>query len=116
MRSIQLGGDLATMTDEIEAQYGVTRRRAELIARSQNALATATITKARQTELGIRTALWLHSGGGHHPRPSHLKAGREKTVYDVEKGWYDPDEGKFIWPGQLIHCRCVARSIVEGFE
>jgi hypothetical protein len=104
MRSIQLGGDLATMTDEIEAQYGVTRRRAELIARSQNALATATITKVRQTELGIRTAIWVHSGGGHHPRPSHLKAGREKTVYDVEKGWYDPDEGKFIWPGQLVHC------------
>jgi uncharacterized protein with gpF-like domain len=116
MRSVALGGDLGTLAAEIEHQYGVTKRRAALIARSQNAIATASITKARQLEIGITQAIWLHSAGGKQPRPSHVKAGRDKTRYDVAKGWYDPDEGNFIHPGQLVNCRCVSISVIDGLE
>ena len=57
----------------------------------------------------------LHSAGGHDPRPSHVKAGKDKVVYSVTEGWWDPDEQKFVWPGTLINCKCTSRSIIPGF-
>lgn len=114
MRSVTAGRDLASLTEELESQHGITRRRAAFIARSQNNMATAAITRARQVDLGITEAIWMHSGGGKHPRPSHLKAGREHTRYPVAEGWYDPAVKKRIWPGELPNCRCVARAVVKG--
>ena len=117
MRSVQTGRDLGTLAKELQEHYGVTKRRAAFIARSQNNLATASMTReSRQTELGITEAIWTHSGGGKHPRPSHLAAGRSKTKYDVKTGWYDPEVGKNIWPGELPNCRCVSRAVVKGFS
>jgi hypothetical protein len=104
MRSVQTGRDLGQLTKDLQEQFGVTRRRAEFIARSQNNLATASLTRARQAELGITEAVWVHSGGGKHPRKSHLKAGADKQRYDVAKGWYDPEVGKFVLPGELPNC------------
>jgi uncharacterized protein with gpF-like domain len=115
MRSVAAGRDLATLAKEIEARYPVTKRRAALIARDQNNKATAVMTRARQAEVGITKAIWLHSQGGKEPRPTHL-ANTGKT-YDPAKGWFDPDPKvrRRIWPGELINCRCVSRSVVKGF-
>ena len=116
MRSVQAGGDLGPLAAEIEKQYGVTRRRAAFIAQDQNAKATASITKARQLEIGITQARWLHSAGGKVPRETHVKASREGVVYNVREGWLDPHENKRIWPGQLPRCRCVAIPIIPGLQ
>ena len=116
MRSVQAGRDLATLAGELEHQYGVTRRRAAFIARDQNNKATATIQRVRQVELGITEAIWVHSGGGREPRPTHLKAGRDRQRYEISKGWLDPAVGKLILPGELPNCRCVARAVVPGFS
>lgn len=115
MRSVQSGRDLAYLNDALQHQLGVSKRRARLIARDQNNKATAAIQRVRHTELGIAEAIWIHSGGGKHPRPSHVKAGRDRAKYSISEGWYDPDERKRIWPGELINCRCVARPVVIGF-
>jgi uncharacterized protein with gpF-like domain len=112
MRSVAAGRDLGTMAAEIEERYGLTKRRAALIARHQNNMATATIQRVRQQGLGIKKAVWVHSHAGAHPRPSHVKAGADKVEYEVDKGWYDPDEDQWIWPGQLINCRCTSRPIM----
>lgn len=116
MRSVQTGRDLEQLTADLHDQLGVSMRRARLIARDQNNKATAVIQRTRQAEIGITEAIWIHSAGGREPRPSHVKAGRERVRYDVREGWYDPDEGKHIWPGELINCRCVARPVVPGFS
>lgn len=116
MRSVIHGRDLATLTTALQDQFGVTRRRAAFIARDQSNKATAAVVRARQLEVGIQEAVWLHSGGGKVPRPSHVRAGRERVRFDVAQGWWDPDEKKFIHPGELINCRCVSRSVVPGFS
>ena len=111
-QGVQVGRDAHVIAKQLEEQYGVTKRRAALIARDQNNKATATITRVRQLEAGIRTARWLHSGGGAHPRPEHVAySGKE---YDIEKGaWVD---GEWIWPGIKINCRCTSQAIVVGFS
>lgn len=116
MRSVQRGRDLKGLTDELEQRYKVTHKRAAFIARDQNNKATATIVHARQAELGIKEAIWVHSGGGKHPRVSHLKAGRDKVRYDVRVGWFDPEVQRYVFPGELINCHCVARPIIPGFS
>jgi uncharacterized protein with gpF-like domain len=116
MRSVQTGRDIGGLKAELQGAFGISSRRAELIARDQNNKATATITRVRQQEIGIQRARWLHSGGGKSPRPSHVKASQDRVTYDITKGWFDPDEQKFIFPGQLVSCRCVSIPIIPGID
>lgn len=116
MRSVQAGRELGGLTRELQQQYGVSMRRAALIARDQNNKATAVMTRARQQEIGIDEAIWQHSHGGKEPRRTHLDNSGER--YKVTEGWYDPDPKvrRRIWPGELINCRCVSRPVVKGFS
>lgn len=110
MRGVQTGRDMAVISEGLQRQLGVTKRRAEIIARDQTNKATAAIVRTRQIEIGITEALWLHSRGGRQPRPTHLANDRKK--YIVAEGWLDPAINKRIWPGTEINCRCVARAIL----
>ena len=112
MRSVTAGRDLGTLAEELQAAHGVSKRRAAHIALDQNNKATSTVTRVRQKELGIKEAVWIHSGAGKHPRPEHVAFNGKK--YDVEKGAYL--EGKWTWPGFEINCRCTSRSIIPGFS
>ena len=110
MRSVSQGRNLKYLSDEMQKRYGVTKRRAALIARDQNNKATANIVRVRQKSIGATQAIWVHSHGGKTPRPSHLKAGQDKLIYDIDKGAYL--DGKWVWPGTEINCRCVSKTIV----
>ena len=114
MRSVQKGRDLGTLTAELQDRFGVSRRRAMLIARDQNNKATAAITRTRHMELGITQAVWKHSHAGKHPRPTHVAA--DGRVYQIDRGCLIPPtpgaEAEFIYPGEAINCRCCARPIM----
>ena len=114
MRGVQTGRDLQQITKGLQKEFGVTRRRAELISRDQSSKATSALTRARQIELGITEAIWIHSHAGKTPRPTHVAMHGKK--FDVVKGLWDADEGEWVHPGTLINCRCVARSLVKGFS
>lgn len=110
MRGFSQGRDLKTISDELQSKFGVTKRRAALIARDQSNKLTATVTQARRVELGLFEATWQHSGGGKDPRPSHVKAGKDKQKFDVREGCLI--DGKYILPGTEINCRCSSRTIL----
>lgn len=114
MRSVQAGRDMGPLAKELQKNYGVTKKRAALIARTQNNLASGSMNKVRQIELGVTKAKWRHSGGGKEPRPTHVA--NNGKLYDVKKGWWDPAEKKWIFPGMLINCRCVSISVIPGFS
>lgn len=113
--SVMKGGDLATLSKNLQKNYVVTKKRAALIARDQNNKATATIEQTRQLELGITDAFWQHSNGGKEPRPTHVAADGRR--YKISQGLWDPDangkgKGAFVQPGELINCRCTNRPIL----
>lgn len=112
MRSVQAGRDLGPLRDELVKRYDLTKKRAALIARDQNQKATAVMDRARMQALGITKAKWVHSGGGVHPRPSHVHADGE--IFEVAKGCLI--DGEYIQPGELINCRCIKRAIIPGFD
>jgi SPP1 gp7 family putative phage head morphogenesis protein len=113
MRSVQTGRDLSQLSGDLQSRLGVTKKRAALIARDQNNKATSAFTRARQTELGITEAVWQHSGGGKTQRASHVRMSGK--TYDVKRGMWDPTEGRNVFPGELINCRCTSRSVIAGF-
>jgi SPP1 gp7 family putative phage head morphogenesis protein len=111
---VRIGRDMHLISKGLQEQLGVTKRRAALIAADQTRKASAAILNARYREVGIEKAEWLHSSGGRVPRKSHVEMdGKE---YDITKGMWDKDEKAFVFPGQLISCRCVSRAIIDGLE
>jgi uncharacterized protein with gpF-like domain len=122
LRSISAGRDLhllykALMQMSID---GLTKRRAEDIARQLNNAATAFINKERQEAVGIKQAKWLYSGAPceiNFKTPTGQDAAHRAAngkVFDVSKGMFL--NGKWIWPGVEPGCNCVAKSIVPGFS
>ncbi|WP_229183981.1 minor capsid protein [Bradyrhizobium oropedii] len=114
MRSVQTGRDLGQVTKDLQEQFGVTRRRAETIARDQNNKATTAMTNARQQSLGITEGDWVHSGAGKHPRPTHVAMNGKR--FDLKKGMYDSAVGRWIMPGVEPNCRCFWRPVIKGFS
>ena len=114
MRSVQTGMGIGLLAKELEKSYGVTKRRAALIARDQNIKATSSLNRARQIELGVTDAIWMHSHGGNEPRPTHVKMDGRR--YSLAKGMWDSHERKWIQVGQLVNCKCTSKSIIKGFS
>lgn len=108
MRSFTIGRDLQTMVKDIKRIYPKAANRAVLIARDQSNKANAVVTRARQTELGIVEAIWMHSHAGKVPRPDHVAANGKR--YKVAEGCLI--SGEYILPGEKINCRCTSRSVL----
>lgn len=111
MESVSRGRDLHFLSKELRSRYGITKRRAALIARDQNNKATATLQSARQLEMGITHGIWRHSHAGKEPRPSHVKADGEK--FNLRKGMFL--DGKWTLPGHEINCRCWYSPILPDY-
>ncbi|CEF54611.1 phage head morphogenesis protein [Acetobacter ghanensis] len=112
--SVMRGRDLSSLSEALQKQYGISRRRAAFIARDQNNKATSVINRARQTELGLKEGIWVHSSGGKHPRPDHVKAGKDRLRFNLTKGAYIG--GRWIHPGEDPNCRCTWSVIIPGFD
>jgi len=110
MRGYTTGRALQSITDDLQKRYGITHRRAAFIARDQSNKLNAVVTRARRVELGLFKARWRHSGAGKEPRPSHVKAGKEKKEFDVREGCLI--DGKRILPGEEPGCRCSSETIL----
>lgn len=111
MRSVQTGGAWGGVQEQLQERYGITRRRANLIVRDQASKATSAFNRQRQIDMGLFKSQWMHSAGGKYPRPSHVKAGRDKLIYDVREGALL--DGKRTWPGHDINCRCCGRTVLS---
>ena len=113
MASVAAGRDIGTLRKQLQSTFKVTRTRATLIARDQNNKATNQLARVRYMGMDLKQAVWMHSHAGKTPRKSHL-ANHGKT-FNLDTGWFDPDERKWILPGFLINCRCTMRPVVKGF-
>lgn len=116
--TVTTSGDMNALAEGIQDVYRVTTHRASFIARDQNNKAKASFEQTRRIELGITEAEWQHSGGGQekYKRRTHVRAGVLRTVFNILRGWLDPEDGAYILPGEKINCRCTSRSIIPGLR
>lgn len=113
MRSITTGNGLADLEPEIKKYSGQSDRRVSLLALDQTRKAYNTINKQRMQSIGVKKFEWIHSGGGQHPRISHMKLDGKIFSFDDlplkgEEGFVN---GQF--PGQAINCRCTMVPVIE---
>ncbi|WP_168990515.1 phage minor head protein [Aureimonas flava] len=95
----QLRGDL---TD----QFGISQRRAKVIARDQIAKVTSDLNQRRHTQAGITHYVWSTSHD-ERVRARHRALDGNEYEYGKPTG---AEQG--LPPGQPIQCRCVGRAIV----
>lgn len=112
MRSIQSGRGMADIVPGLRRIEGVTRRRADTIARDQVSKATAAINRTRAQAAGIRKFKWRHSGGGRDPRRLHQEMDGNIYSYD-DPPVIDERTGERGLPGEAINCRCFAVPVLD---
>lgn len=103
-RGLQDGTSIREIEKEIQKSFGITRRRAKLIARDQTTKLNASLTKLRQQEVGVEEYVWQTSGD-ERVRPTH-RANDGKTFR-----WDKPP--KTGHPGSEVNCRCVALPVLD---
>ncbi|WP_261261749.1 phage head morphogenesis protein [Serratia fonticola] len=110
-QSVTNGRDVGFLKEELKKRYGITERRAKVIARDQNAKASNAISRERCKSAGVTHGIWVHRAGGSKTyRQSHLKMNGEK--FELAAGCYDPHEGREVHPGELINCKCDFRPVI----
>ena len=117
------GKTLGEMKKSIrEASEGMTRNKAELIARDQVGDLNAALNKDRQTSAGISLYWWRGTDDGRE-RSSHEEMNGKLCRWD-DSDVYSDDGGK-SWeqrnasmphahPGEEINCRCYAEAAIEA--
>ena len=113
LRNIEAGHDLARMTEELHKQFGVTERRARMIARDQTNKATNNLSRQRLLSYGINKGIWMHTASGKTYRETH-ENDMDGQEYDIREGCFDPDEkvNRHIQPAELVNCYCVCRPVI----
>lgn len=113
LRAIETGQDLYTLKKQLHHQFGVSERRAAMIARDQTAKATNNLARQRLLDYGITRAIWMHTAAGKTYRPTHIDD-MDGVEYNIKFGCYDPDPkvDRAIQPGELVNCHCVFRAVI----
>lgn len=104
------GQSEASLTKDIARAFGVTERRANVIARDQTLKATQSLAQAVDKELGITEGVWIHVPGRKMSRPTHVAMNGKK--FTLTTGLWDSAENKWVRPGECILCACKYRPIV----
>ncbi|MCX5614430.1 phage minor head protein [Bombella saccharophila] len=110
--TVTSGSNLGKLTTQLEASFGISTRRAAMIARDQSHKINQSVERERATGIGLKEAYWRHVGGGRHPREDHVKADGRR--YFVAEGC--KISGEYIQPGELINCHCRAEYIIPGYN
>ena len=111
LRGIETGHDLSRMTEDLEEGFGVSERRAAMIARDQTAKASNNLSRQRLMDYGVKKGKWMHTSSGKTYRDSHVQMDGE--IYDLEQGCYDDDYGDYVQPGELVNCHCVCIPVID---
>jgi SPP1 gp7 family putative phage head morphogenesis protein len=119
MRSITAGAGIADLIPEIRKYDGQTDRRARNLALDQTRKAYNSINKLRMQSHGVKQFEWIHSGGGQHPRASHIKISGEifsfENLHEEQAALGVPEADRGL-PGTPVNCKCVMKAVVRFEE
>jgi SPP1 gp7 family putative phage head morphogenesis protein len=100
------GKSSKTIAAEMQRQYGIERRRAELIAVDQTAKLNSQITQYQQREAGVEEYIWS-TCRDKSVRQRHRELHGKKFRWD-EPPVVDVKNNRRCHPGEDYRCRCVA--------
>jgi SPP1 gp7 family putative phage head morphogenesis protein len=103
------GKRFTEIAKQIQADAGVSKSKATLIARTETGRVTSVLLQARAESVGSETYIW-RTARDADVRPSH------KVLEGKVFRWDDPpecDPGHYANPGCIWNCRCYAEPILK---
>jgi SPP1 gp7 family putative phage head morphogenesis protein len=116
------GTRVEEMATALEDTFGVTRARAELIARDQTLKLNGRMNQAAQTAAGVDRYRWSTSNDGSvRNDPKDRGYPNHEILNNTVHRWDDPPvtcerTGATNHPGQDFQCRCIAIPVLEEFD
>jgi len=108
------GQTIRDITKSIQDEYGVSKRKAKMLARDQVSTLNAQITKLQHQDAGCNKYRWSTSNDSR-VRPCHRALnGQTFSWDDPPEMWYDTKNrgrvytGRRCHPGEDFCCRCIA--------
>ena len=111
------GESWRSISQSIQNETAVSKRRANLIARDQVAKMNMQVTKQRAADLDIKQFIWRTmedqrvrgNPSGRYPKANPSHYARNGKTYN----WKDGAGTRDTFPGQAINCRCYAANVIE---
>lgn len=112
------GKTITAIQKEIQKEYSVTRRKAQLLARDQIATLNAQISKLQQEDAGCSKYKWSSSKDSRVRDCHRALDGKIFSWDDPPEMWYETKSGRVYTgrhchPGEDIACRCVAIPVFD---
>lgn len=109
----QFGARNDRLAKIIEAEFGVSKRKAEFLADQETGLLTAKYREARYKEIGSDDYFWYTSNDAR-VRPTHRALNNKKFSFSTGANVSPQGEpARYCNPGEDWRCRCVPRPIVN---
>jgi SPP1 gp7 family putative phage head morphogenesis protein len=119
VNKVTLHSKQPTIAEQIQTEYGVSKNRAQLIARDQIAKLNSQITQMQQVDAGIKEYVW-RSMKDSRTRACHRELdGKRFSWNNPPEQWYELENGikKYTGqtanPGEYFQCRCAALAVFE---
>jgi len=112
MRSITQGHGLKDLVPTLNKLYDGRLKHARMVALDQTRKANMNVNAARLQKLGCETFVWIHSGGGAHPRKDHIALSGKEFRFD-KPPLIGVMYGREVYglPAQMPNCRCIAKPV-----
>lgn len=113
MLSLLYAWSKSDLTNELKKRYNITIRRVRIISEDQTHKTTEVFKRDIYGREGLKEGKWVYTYRSETPRESHIMM--DGQIFDLEKGALTPEGDAFIFPGQLINCKCDFRPIIREF-
>lgn len=105
------GVSVSEIRKELQREVGISKRRAQLIARDQTLKLQAQLTEARQKQVGIRRYVWTTSND-ERVREDHAALDGQVIEW-ASPPIVDRRTGRRAHAGEDFQCRCTADPILD---
>jgi SPP1 gp7 family putative phage head morphogenesis protein len=114
MRAVTIGAGVKDIFESLDAKLGdretQSLNQAKNMADDQARKVYNNINKERMQAIGLTQFEWVHSGGGQHPRETHMEwDGQIFSFDDLPIG----DNGEPVKPSDEIGCRCTMLPVLN---
>lgn len=110
MRSITSGRGMQDLVPYLTERYHGQVKWARHVAMDQTRKTFAAVNQARLQKIGCESYIWVHTGGGQHPRKEHIEMSGKEYRWD-DPPIIDQKTGERGHPGTAIFCRCIAKPV-----
>lgn len=104
---------VSALRKEIQGRFGVTKSKADLLARDQTLKLNGQLTQTRQKNAGVKQYIWTTSRD-ERVRPMHEEL--DGTIQDWEQAPVVSPDGRRCHPGDDYQCRCTAYPVLEELD